>query len=114
MDKSKEEIHHSLNLFKNSLREINMFKKLDQDENMHKLRKGRSAYKAKLVDSIIEKGTRCVAINERKGRLAQMAYLNQAGIRSQIDSSHMAFTDLERANKLELEKKDFLKKLPKK
>ena len=82
MDKSKDEINHSFAVFKQSLREMNMFKKLDQDCNMDKLKRGRSAYKAQLVESIIEKGSRGKEINERKNRVAQMAYLSQAGIRS--------------------------------
>jgi len=76
--------------------------------------RGRSAYKVKLAESIVEKGSRAQNINERKSRMAQMAYLNQAGIRSQLDQSHMLFNDLEKGNKIELEKKDFLKKIPKK
>jgi len=87
---------------------------MDQGENLSKLKRGRSAYKAQLIDNLMEKGTRAKDINARKNRISQMAYLHQASIRSQLDLSKVAFNEIEKANKLDLEKKEFLKKLPKK
>ena len=58
MDKGKNEVDQSFVLFKQSLKEQNMFKQMDQGDNMNRLMRGRSAYKHMLVEKLLEKGTR--------------------------------------------------------
>ena len=57
-------------------KEENMFKFLDQGENLKKIRRGHSAYKRQLVEKIIDKGTRGRDISERRYRVSEMAIQN--------------------------------------
>jgi len=66
MDHSKRQVDQSINNYKRSLKELNMYKHIDQDENMQRLRRGRSAYREKLAKQIVQKGQRAAQISSKK------------------------------------------------
>lgn len=84
MDKGIQDIELSFANYKQDLRDLNLFKHLDNNDNLKRLNRARSAYKNKLVDKILEKGSRASRINESKTIVSQMAYLNQVNIRQQL------------------------------
>ena len=54
-------------------KENNMFRQLDHQENLKKLRRGQSAYKRHLIEKLIEKGDRAKDIAIRRNRQSDMA-----------------------------------------
>ena len=59
-------------------KENNMFRQLDHQENLKKLKRGQSAYKRHLVERLIEKGDRAKDVAQRRNRMSDMAV--QSGI----------------------------------
>ena len=57
-------------------KEENMFKFMDANENLKKVKRGHSAYKRNLVDKIIEKGVRGRDVSERRYRVSELAMVN--------------------------------------
>lgn len=58
MEQGKQEVDQSIKDYKRTLREFNTFKQIDQEENLEKLRKGRSAYREKLAEKLLVKSQR--------------------------------------------------------
>ena len=83
MEHSKKSLDNSMIEFRSALKETNVFKQLDHEENMKKVRKGQSAYKQLLVDRIMEKSNRGKDISDRKVKISDMAMHNSQLIRDQ-------------------------------
>ena len=77
-------------------KEENMFKFMDQGENLKKLKRGHSAYKRQLVDKIIDKGIRGRDISERRYRVSEMAVQNSQNMRLQLQEGFNNLTEIER------------------
>lgn len=73
MDESKRVIENSKYDYSSALKEQNMFKFMDQGENLKKVKRGHSAYKRNLVEKIIEKGQRGRDVSERRYRVSELA-----------------------------------------
>lgn len=111
MDKGKREVEQSILEYKQSLREVNMFKHLDQGENMQRLKRGRSAYREKLAERLIQKGQRALQISQKKSMASKLAYQNQVNFRQQLTHAKDAFKELERLHKIDMEQKIVIKKI---
>lgn len=58
MDLGKREVDQSISEYKRTLREFNTFKQIDTEEHLQRLRKGRSVYRERLAEKIMEKSQR--------------------------------------------------------
>lgn len=81
MDKGLVEINRSINDYKQSLRETNMFRHLDQNQNLKRLKRAQSAYKEKLVVKLMEKGQRAFRIYDKYNEQSRLAYHNNMNLR---------------------------------
>ena len=95
MDKGKININKSMVVFQKVLKEQHLFKKMDADENIEKLKRGHSAYKVQLVEKLLEKGMRAREISSRKINQTQMAQINSQMLRSQMQFSLNSMKDIE-------------------
>ena len=72
-EESRKNVDHSLHEFMSTKKESNMYRFLDHDEKMQKVRRGQSAYKKNLVDRILEKSNRAREVSDRKFRVSEIA-----------------------------------------
>ena len=66
MDKLKEENQKEWDTYKQEIKDKNMFKQIEHQENYLRLKKGKSAFKQYLVDKILEKAERGSAVKMRR------------------------------------------------
>lgn len=64
-----------------------MFKQMDQNDNMTRLKRAQSAYKESLVGKLINKGQRAYRQTDLVGEMSRLAYLNNMSFRKQLDSA---------------------------
>lgn len=76
MDNSKKFIDNSKIEFMTAKKEENMFKFMDQGENLNKVKRGHSAYKRQLAERILEKGQRGRDVSMRRYRVSELAIQN--------------------------------------
>lgn len=57
-------------------KENNMYRVLEHQENLKRLRRGQSAYKRHLIERLMEKGDRGKDIQQRRNRMSDMAMQN--------------------------------------
>lgn len=111
MDKGVKEVRESINEYKQSLKEFNMFKHIESTENIQRLQRGRSAYRDKLAEKLIQKGQRAMQISQKKNQVSKMAYHNQVNFRQQLTTAQTVFKELEKQHKIDMEQKIVIKKL---
>jgi len=61
-----------------------MFKRLDHNQNIEKVKRVQSSYKRHLMERLIEKGSRGKEIRDKKSRLSEMAVQNTQSMRNQF------------------------------
>ena len=56
-----------------NLKEVNLYRSIDHQDNMAKVRKSQNAYKQILASNIIEKGNRSKMLHEKHNKESQLA-----------------------------------------
>jgi len=83
-----------------------MYRMLDHNEKLKKVRRGQSAYKRHLVEKIIEKSNRGREISERKFRVSEIAIQNSQLIRDQFQNGVENLKEIDRNYKMDLNHKN--------
>ena len=102
MDESKYMVQNSKLEYMYAKKEESMFKFMDQNENIKKLKRGQSAYKKALVGKILDKANRGRDVSERRTRVSELAIQNSHMMRMQLDMGISNLTQIERNQKADL------------
>lgn len=73
LDRRQKDLKDSINNYSSAIKESNMFRQLDHNEQLQKVRRAQSAYKRHLAAKIMDKANRGRDISERQKKLSELA-----------------------------------------
>lgn len=84
----------------------NMFRVLDQQENVKRLAKRQSAYKRHLIEKLVEKGDRGKELIQNRNILSAMAMQNQIQTRSEYQQQVKNIGDIAKNYSMDINMKN--------